>query len=686
MDCCDHIKPERREGESHESGVIFYSCPMHPEVRQKRPGMCPECGMNLVPGETRGVHRAQDGHDKHQGHVTHDFIKKFWIALALTIPILIFSDLPQIFFAWTPPQFAGAPYLTFLLGSIIFFYCGWIFLSSAYRELRARLPGMMTLIALAITTAYVYSVYQTILGETHTLWWELSSLIAIMLLGHWIEMRAVRGAQGALKELAKLIPDTAEVIREGTTEKIPVTELRVGDVVRVRPGATVPADGKIVEGLSELNEAIITGESKPLAKTVGNDVIAGSLNGDGSLKIVVTKIGEETFLSGVMRLVADAQASKSRLQLLSDRAALWLTFVAVGTGVITVVAWLSVGAGVSMAIERLVAVLVIACPHALGLAIPLVSSISTTLGAQNGLLVRQRRALESARNIDIVLFDKTGTLTKGEFSVTNISSDEALTLAASVNVHSEHPIAKAIVNEAKKRGLPIKDVSDFKRVSGRGAEGIVAGARIFVGTKGGDDIVVERDGTQIGTIDVADMARPESKSAVANLKHLGITVAMITGDSEQAAKYIAQELGLDDYFARVLPEDKVKKVRDLQNKGLKVAMIGDGINDAPALTQADLGVAIGAGTNVAIESAGIVLVKSDPRDIPKIIRLSAMTYTKMIQNLWWAAGYNIIAIPLAAGVLAAYGIFLQPAVAALFMSLSTVIVSFNAVLMRRKEI
>ncbi|NQV88541.1 MAG: cadmium-translocating P-type ATPase [Parcubacteria group bacterium] len=663
---------------------------MHPEIRQEKPGMCPECGMSLVPTDPGDSHHEHDhaGHNKHAGHRTNSFIRKFWITLVLTIPILIYSDLPRIFFSWKAPEFAFTPYISFVLGSIIFFYCGFIFLSSAYREIKARLPGMMTLIALAITTAYTYSVYETIIGGTNTLWWELSSLIAVMLLGHWIEMRAVQGAQGALKELAKLLPDVAERIKGDSqeTETVSVSELKEGDIVLVRPGGKVPADGKIVDGKSELDESIITGESKPVEKTVDDEVIAGSTNGDGSLKIKITKVGEKTFLSGIMRLVADAQASKSRMQVLSDRAALWLTFIAVGSGGITVVTWLSLGAGVSTSIERLVAVLVIACPHALGLAIPLVSSISTTMGAKNGLLVRQKLALESAKDIDVVLFDKTGTLTEAKFKVISSSSDEALSFAASVNTNSEHPIAKAIVEEAKNKSLSINEVSGFKRVAGKGAEGNVLGKHIFVGTKGGDDIVVERDGQIIGKIVVADAVRPESKEAIDRLKKSGIRVAMITGDSEKTAKQVAEELGLDQYFARVLPEDKVKKVIELQSQNLKVAMVGDGINDAPALTQADLGIAIGAGTNVAIESAGIVLVKSDPRDIAKIIHLSKLTYSKMVQNLWWAAGYNIVAIPLAAGVLAVYGIFLQPAVAAIFMSASTVIVSFNAVLMRRKKI
>lgn len=663
---------------------IAYTCPMHPEIVQARPGMCPECGMNLVP--TKVTLRKHGETDKHAGHKTSSFLTKFWISLAVTVPIFFYSEMAKMVFNIRGPEFLGWQYVLLALGSFVYFYCGWIFLASAYREIQAKLPGMMTLIAIAITAAYSYSLFSILSGGMQELLFELSSLITIMLLGHWIEMRSVKGAQGSLKELAKLLPDTAEVIRDGKTAIIAISGLKSGDIVLVKPGAQVPADGKIIEGRSDLNESIITGESKPVEKSIGDAAIAGSINGDGSLKIEIEQIGEHTFLAGIMRLVADAQASKSRLQMLSDRAALYLTFIAIIGGGITFVAWLIAGGGVITATERLVAVLVITCPHALGLAVPLVASISTTMAAQSGLLVRHRRALESARDITTVLFDKTGTLTEAKFKVTTSSSDEALALAASVNSYSEHPIAKAIVEEAKKRALSIQEASDFKRVPGRGAEGIVDDKRVFVGTKGGDDIVVERDGTIIGKLSVADAVRPESKEAVELLKKRGIRVAMITGDSEETAKRVALELGLDEYFARVLPEDKVKKVKDLQNRGLKVAMVGDGVNDAPALTQADLGIAIGAGTNVAIESAGIILVRNDPRDIPKIFNLSRLTYRKMIQNLFWATGYNVVAIPLAAGVLAFKGIILQPWLAAVLMSVSTVIVAFNAVLLRRREL
>ncbi len=718
---------------------------MHPEVRQDKPGMCPECGMNLVPTKNKAAHLGREEHDtstslsagKRAGHKTSSFLAKFWIALAFTIPIFFYSEMARIIFKIEAPQFPESQYALLALGSVVFFYCGWIFLTSAYRELRARLPGMMTLIAIAITAAYLYSFFSILSGAHHDLLFELSSLIAIMLLGHWIEMRSVQGAQGALKELAKLLPDQAEVIRRDKTEIIPLSELQIGDVVLVKPGSKVPADGKIIDGRSDLNESIITGESKPVEKSIGDMVIAGSINGDGALKVEIEKIGEHTFLAGIMRLVADAQASKSRLQMISDRAAFYLTVIAIVVGSITFVAWLLAEAGIATATERLVAVLVITCPHALGLAVPLVASISTTKAAQNGLLVRDRRALEAARNIDMVLFDKTGTLTKGEFGVDAIvanegvadlsaealapglrsdyggvgkAEDEILKTAASVNSHSEHPLAKAMVKEAEKRKIVLLDVKEFTRVAGKGAQGRIENSEVSVGnetflnennikpsseyqnkidtlSKQGKTVIhVLVDKKLVGSIALVDVIREESREAIKTLKAHGVKTAMITGDSEDVATWVSKELGIDEYFAKVMPEEKVEKVKLLQSKGQKVAMVGDGINDAPALTQADIGIAIGAGTNVAIESAGIILVKNDPRDIPKIFNLSRLTYRKMIQNLFWATGYNIIAIPLAAGVLAFKGIVLQPALAAALMSLSTVIVAFNAMLLRRQKI
>ncbi|MCL5733290.1 MAG: copper-translocating P-type ATPase [Patescibacteria group bacterium] len=715
---------------TESSKSVAYTCPMHPEIIQDKPGICPECGMNLIPVKTKqakqpsamqmeGNDAGHDNHsdhissfNKHEGHHVNIFKRKFWVSLILSIPIVLYSDLTQSLFHWTAPAFPGSAYLQFILASIIFFYGGWVFVASAWRELRARLPGMMTLIAIAITTAYIWSLYAVIANRPDTLFWELATLITIMLLGHWFEMRAVSGAQSALKELSKLLPDTAEVARGDKTEIISLADLREGDIVIVRPGGKIPADGEVIDGDSSVDESIATGESKPITKKKGSFTIAGTVNSDGILKIKITKIGDKTFLAGVMRLVAEAQASKSRLQILSDRAAFYLTIIAVGVGAITVVAWIAAGGGTAFAIERLVAVLVIACPHALGLAVPLVASISTTKAAQNGFLVKRRLALEAARNIDIVLFDKTGTLTKGEYGVTNIwpinikDENEIIRLAASVDSYSEHPISKAIVAYANTHHIALDKITDFKRISGKGSqarindviiivggEGIVEGKNIllpadiaFENKKGKTIIYVLRDGMLAGVIALADVIREESRQAIKSLKDMKVDVAMITGDAEDVAQWVAGELGINKYFARVLPGQKSEKVKILQSEGKRVAMVGDGINDAPALTQADLGIAIGAGTNVAIESAGIILVKNDPRDIPKIITLSRLTYAKMIQNLWWAAGYNIVAIPLAAGVLASRGILLSPAVGAVFMSLSTVIVAVNAMLLKRKKL
>ncbi|MEK7461749.1 MAG: copper-translocating P-type ATPase [Patescibacteria group bacterium] len=629
-------------------------------------------------------------HNKHQGHDAQTFLNKFWFSLILTIPVVLYADVMKNIFNWSPPIFIGSEYLSLALGSTVFFYGGWVFLTGAWKEMKARLPGMMTLIGLAIVSAYLWSVYAVFAGE-ETLFWELTTLITVMLFGHWMEMRAVSGAQSALKELSRLLPDTAEVIRpsklgDEVTITLSLGELVVGDILLVKPGSRVPADGKIIEGNSEINESLVTGESKPVSKSVGDEIIAGSTNGDGALKVEVTKIGEHTFLSGVMRLVAEAQVSKSRLQKLSDKAALYLTGIAVVGGIITFVTWLTVGATVAFAVARVVAVLVIACPHALGLAVPLVASISTTKAAKNGCLIKQRLALESARNVDVILFDKTGTLTEGKFSVTGFSSDETLSLAATIEAHSEHPIASAIVTEARKRNLEIKEAKNFRRIPGVGAEALVEGKKIFVGHRDSADIKVEADNRALGNIIVSDTVRVEAREALNALKDMRLNIIMITGDSEEVAKEVSAELGINEYFARVKPEEKIEKVKLLQSKGLKVAMVGDGVNDAPALMQADLGIAIGAGTNVAIESAGIILVKNDPRDIVKIIRLSRMTYSKMIQNLFWATGYNVVAIPLAAGVLISKGIVLEPAVAAILMSVSTVVVAVNASLLAIRKL
>ena len=723
---------EHNNHTTQEKGEMMYTCPMHPEIKQDKPGLCPECGMSLVPTHRRPrFAKASPGEQdsigqtkkemtgKHAGHSTAIFLRKFWVSLILTIPVVLYADVLKTVFKWSLPEFPGLTYMPLVLGSIVFFYGGWVFLAGGWREIRGRLPGMMTLIGIAISAAYIWSVY-AVFAHDEALFWELTTLITIMLLGHWLEMRAVSGAQGALKELSKLLPDTAEVIRSSAdgvkTETIALSELRENDVVLVRPGAKIPADGKIIDGESHINESMVTGESKPVSKKENDSVIAGTINGDGALKIVVSNIGEKTFLAGVMRLVAEAQASKSKLQILSDRAAFYLTIIAVAGGLVTLVAWLLAGAEVGFAVARLVAVLVIACPHALGLAVPLVASISTTKAAQNGFLVKQRLALEVARTINTVLFDKTGTLTRGEFGVAEVwtignnTKDEVLMFAASLDALSEHPIAKAVVAKAKERGLSFKEPKRFEALKGKGVKAYVEEKEIMVGgpallesakvnipnelskqvedagEKGQTIIFILKDKTLLGAITLADIIREESREAIQSLKEMGVGSAMITGDSEDVAKWVSNELGIDEYFARVLPQEKSEKVKELQNRKQKVAMVGDGINDAPALSQADLGIAIGAGTNVAIESAGIILVRNDPRDIVKIIRLSQMTYSKMIQNLWWAAGYNIFALPLAAGALAFKGIILEPAVAAVLMSVSTIIVALNAVLLKKKSL
>lgn len=737
---------------------IIYTCPMHPDIRKETLGICSECGMQLLKSKLQITnHKFQTEHksekherDKYKGHGTEMFLRKFLVSLILTIPVVLYSELPKELFRWTLPLFADSPYVGFIFGSAVFFYGGWVFLGGALREIKGRAPGMMTLIALAISAAYLWSVYAVLFaaGE-HTLFWELSTLITIMLLGHWMEMKAVSGAQSALKELSKLLPDTAELIlpkpqitnfksqtpnsraklargqanhesqipsSKQETKIVPLSELQEGDLVLVRPGVKIPADGIVVEGGSEVNEAMVTGESRPVAKEVNSEVIAGTINGDGSLKVRITKIGDHTFLAGIMRLVAEAQASKSKLQILADRAAFYLTAIAVTAGVITLLVWLFVRGDISFAIARVVAVLVIACPHALGLAVPLVASISTTLAARHGFLVKRRLALEAARNIDIVMFDKTGTLTKGEYGVERVVPAEGkqekfvLQLAASVDAFSEHPVAKAIVKEAQRRGIELLSAEDFQRIPGKGVQAKVEGETVVVGGEiilgqdgplfsslfhervqevaggGKTAVYVVRGRDLMGAILLGDIIREESREAVESLHEMGLKTAMITGDSEDVAKWVAGELGIDEYFARVLPGGKAEKAKILQKQGMKVAMVGDGVNDAPALMQADLGIAIGAGTNVAIESAGIILVRNDPRDIVRIIRLSRATYSKMFQNLFWATGYNVVALPLAAGVLAPWGVMLEPPLAALFMSLSTVIVAVNALFLRRQQL
>jgi len=671
-------------------------------------------------GEKHAGNPGHGAHDKHAGHSVAMFRDKFWISLLLTIPTLVWGHMLPRALGYTPPGIPGAHWIAPVFGTVVFLYGGLVFLQGAIRELRDRLPGMMTLIALAISVAFVFSTVVTLGYPGMPLWEELATLVTIMLLGHWIEMRSISQAQGALGELAKLLPNTAVRLRGQDTEEIPVGELREGDLVLVRPGASIPADGEVLEGSSDVNESMITGESRPVTKRAQDRVIAGTVNGAGSLRVRVTGTGDRTALAGIMRLVEQAQSSRSRAQALADRAAFWLTLVALGAGTLAFVGWIAAGADAAFAVERLVTTLVIACPHALGLAIPLVIAISTTLGARSGLLVRDRRGLEEARTLTAVVFDKTGTLTRGEFGVVGITTadglreDEALRLAASAEVDSEHTIAQGIVRSARERQLDVPRADRFQSLPGIGVQARVGGRSLLMGgpallrsravrvppsitdaaeqaARRGQAAVFlaeETNGTAsaLAAFTVADVVRPESRQAIQALHDEGIEVVMLTGDSGPVAQAVAADLGIDQVFAEVLPEQKAGKIRELQQAGKRVAMVGDGVNDAPALVTADIGIAIGAGTNVAVEAGDIVLVRNDPRDVSRIIRLSRATYRKMIQNLWWAAGYNIVAIPLAAGVLASQGILLSPAVGAVLMSLSTVIVAINAQLLRRARL
>lgn len=669
-------------------------------------------------------HGAQAAHEDHAAHVDHTgheqmFRQRFWICLVLSIPVLLYSDMIQMWLHFTAPIFPGSQWIGPLFAVIIFLYGGLPFLQMAVPELQNRQPGMMTLISLAISVAFVYSLAALLFGLGGGFFWELVTLIDVMLLGHWLEMRSVRQASGALDELVKLMPDTAERIRsDGSTEAIRASQLRVGDLILIRPGASMPADGEVVEGESDVNEAMITGESRPVKKQPGEKVIAGTINGDGSLRVRVTAIGEQTALAGIMRLVREAQQSKSRTQVLADQAAGWLFYIAIAVALLTAIVWtIATGFNVEV-ISRVATVLVIACPHALGLAIPLVVAITTSLASRNGILVRDRLAFEKARDINVVVFDKTGTLTYGQQGVVAIATaegwdqDQALAQAAAIEGDSEHMIARGIRDAAEKQHTPLPPVADFEALKGRGVRASIDGHTGYVGgprlleklgltlpptldlftknaeAKGQTVVYLVREQQVIAAFALADLIRPESKRAVQDLHAMGIQVAMLTGDSEAVAKSVAQDLGIDDTlcFAQVLPENKDQKVAELQRQGKRVAMVGDGINDAPALARADVGIAIGSGTNVAIESAGIILVQSNPLDVVKIVELSRASYRKMIENLLWATGYNVVALPLAAGILAPLGILLSPAVGALFMSLSTVIVALNAQLLRRTRL
>lgn len=663
-----------------------------------------------APGGHAG-HAGHAGHDAHAGHDPETFRRRFWWSLLLTLPIVVTSEMVMEWFGYEI-DFPGIELVGPILGSIVFFWAGQPFLAGGRAEIRDRQPGMMLLVSMAIVVAYVASLASSLGWFDLEFWWELSALVTIMLLGHWQEMKAIGQARGALAALAELLPDDAErVAADGSVEHVRLEDLRVGDVVLVRPGGRVPADGVIVDGEAELDESMVTGESKPVEKRRGDRVVGGTVSTDSSIRVEITAVGEETALAGIRRLVAEAQQSRSRAQVLADRFAALLFYVAVSAAVVTVVAWAVIAGDVDESVVRTVTVLVIACPHALGLAIPLVISISTAMGARNGVLVRDRLALERMRTVDVVLFDKTGTLTRGRHVVSGVAAadgpeDDVLRVAGAVESDSEHPLARAIVAAAKERG-PLPAASGFRALTGRGVQAVVDGVVHAVGgpallRERGADVPAElrgrvdawksrgaavsyllRDDRILGAFALEDEVRPEAREAVDALHHLGVRVAMITGDAREVAEAVAAELGIDEVFAEVLPEDKDGKVAELQVRGHRVAMVGDGVNDAPALARADVGIAIGAGTDVAIESAGVVLASNDPRGVVGVIRLSAASYRKMVQNLVWAAGYNVVAIPLAAGALAFAGVTLSPAVGALLMSGSTIVVALNAQLLRR---
>lgn len=657
-------------------------------------------------------HHGHGGHDKHAGHSPEIFKRRFFICLILTLPVLYFSTQLQTWLGYQAIEFPGSNWVNPILGIIIYFYGGWVFLRGAWRELHSKV-GMMTLIALAITVAFVYSLAVSLGLQGKPFYWELVTLVDIMLLGHWVEMASVKGASQALESLKELVPAQAHLWRNGRVEDIPVTEVKADDTILIRPGEQIPNDGEVIEGSTEVDEAFLTGESRPIPKQEGDEVVAGSVNSAGSIKVKVTRTGDETTLSQIMRLVEEAQNSRSNYQALADRIAYWLTIIAIAAGTLTFVVWLSIS-DLVFAINRAVTVLVITCPHALGLAIPLVIANSTALAAKNGILVRNRDALERAKDIKTMAFDKTGTLTEGHFGVQKIyvdgmDEDKALAIAAALETSSEHPLGKAIVEAAEFEELQLPQMTDFETVTGRGVKGRVNGNIYQVGRpewieeqqlylpnslqKGlniaderGESAVVLLDESQtVAVISMADKVRERARETINKLNQEGIQPVMITGDAEAVARTVAQDLGIDRYYARVLPEDKVNIIKQLKQKQ-PTAFVGDGINDAAALLEANMGLAIGAGTNVAIESADLVLIEDDPLDAVKALNLAKKTYSKMIQNLFWATAYNIVAIPLAAGVLSAWGFVLSPAIGALLMSLSTVIVAINAVLLRRAKL
>ncbi len=653
--------------------------------------------------------RPKQGHEEHD-HVRHieEFKRRFWVSLAFTVPILLLSEMIQAWFNFTL-EIPFQKEALLLLSLAVYLYGGWPFLKGLVQELKKRQPGMMTLIGTAISVAFFYSAGTVVVISGRDFFWELATLVDVMLLGHWIETRSILGASRALEELVKIMPTTAHRVKDGEIEDVEVSELKVGDVVLVRPGEKIPSDGIVTEGETYVNEALLTGESRPVHKEAEDKVIGGAINGEGALKVRIEKTGEETYLAQVIKLVRQAQESRSRTQDLANRASALLFYVALSVGIITYITWFLLG-NADIGLERSVTVLVIACPHALGLAIPLVVALSTSITAKSGILIRDRKAFEMIKDVDVVVFDKTGTLTVGKFGVSDvvpfIPEEELLRLTASVEVNSEHIIAKAVVDHAKEKGIEIPQADEFKALPGRGAYGRVEGKEVYVGSpslleemkvkvkdkkikklqeQGKTVVFTVTDGKLAGAFALADKVREESYKAVKELKELGVKVYMLTGDAEEVARWVAQELDIDDYFAQVLPDQKAEKIKLLREKGYRVAMVGDGINDAPALVTADVGIAIGAGTDVAIESADIILVRNDPKDVSKVADLSKKTHSKMVQNLWWAAGYNIFAIPLAAGILYSYGITVNPAVGALLMSLSTVLVAINSQTLRKYE-
>lgn len=692
----------------HQHAIQKYTCPMHPHILQDAPGKCPICGMTLEPIANTQADVHHDKHPNHSGMIA-DFQKRFYVVLALTVPIMLLSPMIQQFMGvnW---QFEGSQYILFALSTVVYFYGGMPFLKGLIDETKARNPGMMFLIGFAITVAYVYSV-ATVFGlQGMDFFWELATLILIMLLGHWIEMKSVAGASRELELLVQLMPSEAHMVMPNMVHDVRTDTLKEGDLILIKPGEKVAADGIIAEGETYLNESMLTGESKPVQKTIGDKVIAGAINGNGAIKVTVTHGAKDSYLSQVIKLVQDAQNAKSNTQLLADKAAKWLTIIALVAGVLTFLYWYLTGQSLAFAMERMVTVIVICCPHALGLAVPLVVAKSTALSAQSGLLIKNRTAFENARKITTIVFDKTGTLTVGKFEVSKIMSlqkdltdNEIIRLAAALEQKSEHPIATGILQKAKDLAVTIPTTENFKALTGKGVEAIVESKKILVVSPGylKENKIVFPEGATTnetetivfllinnqlaGYIALSDTIRPESAEAIATLKQHNIKSILLTGDNSRVAKRVSETLGMHSFIAEVLPHQKLEKIKELQSKGEFVAMTGDGVNDAPALAIADVGIAIGSGSDIAAETAGIVLVNSNPKDVVNLILFGKATYRKMIQNLIWATGYNVVALPLAAGILYKQGILLSPAAGAVLMTLSTVIVAINASFLKIKN-